>query len=96
LAFENLIKKVEKIYEVDLAYHISDRVRIVRKDIETYNETILIATNDGEEKSKKWPFREKETFQFKENFIIDIESITPDDKAVEDHREKLKEIFGEF
>ena len=99
LAFEGLFKKVSKEYETDLTGHVAERMKEVRDDIEQFNRSIHIATNTDPEQSKKsWHglFQDRDILHFKENLIIDIGTIKPDEKAVEDHEEKLRKILGDF
>ncbi len=98
LAFEGMFKRVAKIYEADLTYHIADRIRILREYMEYENEAFRQATNTSEKKSKKKIeiFSRKGILQMKESLIIDIDSIKPDFKHLVEHEEKLKGILGEF
>ena len=99
LSFEKMFKKISKIYEIDMAEHVVGRLALVREHIEQSNEAVRSATNAGEDKSKKTKhdiFRRKEVLQFKESLIINIDSIVPDQKIIDEHEKKLREIFGDF
>lgn len=99
LAFEEMFKRIAKIYEADLTYHIVDRVRILREYMEYENEAFRQATNTSDKKSKKNRsdiFSRKGMLQMKESLIIDIDSIKPDFSHLAEHEEKLKGILGEF
>jgi hypothetical protein len=57
----------------------------------------LIATNaakDDLEKTKQGFFKRKEILYFEDDLIIDLDSLIPDEKAIQDHEIKLKGIFG--
>ena len=99
LAYEGILKRIAKIYEVDATYHISERVKMLRSYMEQNNEAIYQATNTGEDKLNKNRvgfFKRKDVLQMKENLIVDVDSIKPDLKSVEDHEQKLKAILDEF
>ena len=99
LAFESVFKKLSKVYEADLTHHVADRIKVIRLDMDQYNEAIRAATNtstDESKKSRRGFFIDKDVMQFEDDLIIDIDAIKPDKKAVEEHEEKLKGIFGEF
>jgi len=98
LAFEGILKRVAKIYETDLTYHIAERVKVVREYLEYNNEAIRKATNTDakSKKDKLGLFKRKGTSRMQEGMIIDIDSIKPDLKSIEEHESKLKEILGDF
>jgi len=99
LAFEALFKKMEKEYETDLAFHTTERLQLLRGHIEQLNEAIRVATNTSEKlskKSKRSIFRRKETLQFKDELIIDVDAIKPDETAVKEHETELRKILGDF
>lgn len=77
----------------------AERIQFLKGSIDLYNDTILIATNaakDDLQKTKHGFFKHKEVLHLEDDLIIDLDSITPDQKAVQDHEEKLKGISGEF
>ena len=97
LAFEGVIKKLSKIFEADLTYHISDRIKMLRTYIEEINRAIRHATNNDEETSPKDKFgllKRKDKLLFKDLDLIDIDLIKPDMKSVEEHEQKFKKILG--
>lgn len=99
LAFEKVFKKVSKIYETDLTDHINQRMEAIRTDIEQYNESIRVATNTSLNQSKNIRnslFRNNKVLRFRDDLLIDINVIEPDEKAVTDHVAKLKGFFGDF
>ena len=72
---------------------------MLRSYMEQNNEAIYQATNTGEDKLNKNRvgfFKRKDVLQMKENLIVDVDSIKPDLKSVEDHEQKLKAILDEF
>jgi biotin-(acetyl-CoA carboxylase) ligase len=94
LAFQDLLKKVEKIYETDISYHIDERVEKLREYFEQNNQAIRVSTNtDDTEKSKGRSMFKKTTLYMKDDLIVDVDAIQPDMKAVEEHEVKLKRIF---
>ena len=97
LAFHDLLKKVEKVYETDITYHLADRVKMLREYIEQNNQAIRVATNTdkAEESEYKSIFR-KSVLRLKDDLLIDIDAIQPDQKAVEEHTTKLRKILGEI
>ena len=99
LAFEGILKKLEKIYEADLTWHIADRIKMIRGYMESNNDAVREATNTNENKPKKkgdWLFRRKDVLKIKEPLLIDVDAIKPDTKYVEEHELKFREIFGHF
>lgn len=99
LAFEKLFKRLVKIYETDFTYHVAERIQFLKDCIRLYNESILIATNaakDDLQKTRRGIFKQKEILHFEDNFIIDVDSIEPDDTHIKEHEEKLRGILGEF
>ncbi|MEK7578959.1 MAG: hypothetical protein AAB460_00270 [Patescibacteria group bacterium] len=99
LAFEAVFKKLDDIYEADMSEHVSERIKAVKEFIESDNDAVRVATNTQEgdlERINKGPFRRKDKLYLKEDWIIDVESIKPDETAVEKHVEKLRDIFGKF
>lgn len=98
LAFEKLFKKLGKIYKTDLEYYVVERIKRLKEHIEQFNETIRIATNTSseEKKFKQGIFRRREILYFKDDPIIDVNSIVPDDTEVEPHRKKFEELFEDF
>jgi hypothetical protein len=97
LAFEEIFKKLSKVYETDLAYHIADRIKILKEYMEQTNQAIQIATNTDEASKIKFNiFRRRDTLQFKKDLMVDIKALQPDRKAVEEHEQKLKSILSEF
>ena len=99
LAFEGMIKRLSKIFEVDLTYHISGRIKMLRTYIEEINKAIRQATNNDEENDQQDKFgilKRKDKLVFKDFDLIDIDSIKPDIKSAEEHEQKFKKILGEF
>ena len=98
LAFEGLLKKASKTYETDLASHATERKDMLKLDIDQFNEAIRVATNTDSHKKKGWSgiFQNNEILYFKDDLIIDVDSIKPDAKSVSEHEEKLLKILGEF
>ncbi|MFA6227430.1 MAG: hypothetical protein WC631_03065 [Candidatus Paceibacterota bacterium] len=99
LAFEGILKKLSKIFEVDLMYHLSDRIKMLRTYLEEINKAICRATNTDAEDSQPDKFdilKRDDKLIFKDFELIDIDSIKPDIKSVEEHEQKFKKILGEF
>ncbi len=96
LAFEDIFKRLSREYEVDLTYHVFDRIKSLRNNMELLNESIRIATNTEEKNSQFGMFRRKEMLEFKEALIIDIVGIKPDFEVTHEHEERLKGILGSF
>ncbi len=98
LAFEGLLKKLFRTYETDLTGHVSERKEMVKLDIDQYNEAIRVATNTNSHKKKGWGgiFQSNEVLYFKDDPIINLDSIKPDAKAISEHEEKLLKILGTF
>ena len=97
LAFEGVIKKLSKIFEADLAHHISDRIKTLRTYMEEINKAICRATNNDEENKPRERhdfLKRKDKLVFKDFDLIDIDSIKPDMKSVEEHEQKFKKILG--
>ena len=92
LAFEALSKKLSPIYEADMAEHVAGRLAMVRGFIEERNKAIRTAANPEEGKKNRFILL-KEPMQFDEDWIIDVERIKPERSVIEEHEEKLKEIF---
>lgn len=99
LAFEEIFKKLDNVYEADLSHHVLGRIKSVKEFIEHTNKAVQIATNTQEgdlEKSGRGPFRRKDKLYLREELIIDVEAIQPDRNEVQKHVEKLKGIFRGF
>jgi hypothetical protein len=94
LGFEAVFKKLSSIYETDMAEHVAQRLAALREDIKQHNEAVRIGTNTDEEtqKSSKRLLRD-EPMSFEKELTIDIDAIEPDEKTIEEHEVKLKEIF---
>jgi hypothetical protein len=93
LGFEAVFKKLSSIYEVDMAKHVAERLAVLRQDIKQHNEAVQIGTSTDEatQKSRKW-LRE-EPMSFEKELTIDVDAIEPDEKTIDEHEVKLKEIF---
>jgi hypothetical protein len=91
-----VFKKLSSIYEADMAEHVAERLAALRQDIKQHNEAVQIgtSTDEGTKKSKKW-LRE-EPMSFEKELTIDIDVIEPDEKTIEEHEVKLKEIFPDL
>lgn len=99
LAFEEIIKKLAKIFEADLVYRVSDHVNALRTYLEEINRAVLKATNaddDNNQPDKFDPLRRKNILIFEDFNLINIDAIKPDVKSVEEHEQKFKKILGEF
>jgi hypothetical protein len=99
LAFEDILKRLSKVYEVDLSYHISDRIKMLKSYIDEVNGAVRQATNNDEvgDVADAWGIlRRKDRLIFEDFNVIDIESIRPDTKFVEEHERKFEEILGKF
>jgi len=97
LAFEGILRKLSKIFESDLTYHISDRIKILKTYMEEINRAIRHATNNDEETNQQDKFgllKRKDKLIFKDFDLIDIDSIKPNIKSVEEHEQKFKKILG--
>ena len=72
-------------------------VKMLREYIEQNNQAIRVATNTdkAEESEYKSIFR-KSVLRLKDDLLIDIDAIQPDQKAVEEHTTKLRKILGEI
>lgn len=99
LAFENLFKRLIKIYETDFTFHVAERIQFLKGCVTLFNESVLIATNaakDDLKKTRHGIFKPKEILHFEDDLIIDIDSIEPNTANVKDHETKMRGIFGEF
>lgn len=99
LAFEDIMKRLSKVYEVDLVYHISDRVRMLGEYIGEVNKAIRTATNNDENDGIKdtWGIlKRKDKLVFGDFDLIDIKAIQPDRKFVEEHEKKFEKILGKI
>lgn len=98
LAFEEIFKRLDTIYETEMSWHVKSRMQDVRKWMEGMNEAIRTATNtQTEELSRKdGIFRRKDKLSLREDWIIDVDTVQPKRNLVEKHVEKLKGIFPEF
>jgi hypothetical protein len=94
LGFEMVFKKLSSIYETDMAEHVAERLAVLRKDIEQHNEMVRIGTNTDEETKKSGTrLLRDEPMSFEKELTIEIDGIEPDEKTIEEHEAKLKEIF---
>ncbi|MDE1970082.1 MAG: hypothetical protein KGI50_00685 [Patescibacteria group bacterium] len=98
LGFETVFKKLSPIYETDMAEHVSERLAALRENMEQLNKAIRTATNIDEESNttKNRLFHEKETMPFEEDVTIDIATVEPDQKTIEEHEAKVRAIFPEL
>lgn len=98
LAFRDLLKKLERIYETDMTYHVEDRLKTLKNYIEENNQAIRVATNTNgkDEKPEFGLIFKRSTLHIKDDLIIDIDAIRPDEKVVEQHLLKLEQILGHF
>lgn len=99
LAFEGILKRLSKVYEVDLTYHIADRVKMLKSYIDEVNRAIRQATNNDEEDTPedKWGIlKRRDKLIFKDFELIDTDLIKPDLKFVEEHEQKFENILGKI
>ena len=100
LAFEGIIKRLSKVFETDLADHISGRIIILKTYLEEINKAIRKATNteetDDDQIDKFGLLKRTNKLIFKDFDLIDLNAIKPDTKEVEEHEQKFKKILGEF
>lgn len=100
LGFEKLFKRLSEIFEADMTYHISERIKAIREFMEQSNQAVQAALDDGQDrlkKTRKGIFKRKEVLEFEDDLgIIDIDAIKPDEKAVAEHEVKLRGIFRNF
>ncbi|MFA5954233.1 MAG: hypothetical protein WC817_01700 [Patescibacteria group bacterium] len=99
LAYQAVFSKVAAIYEADLAYHVTERLTGLRENITQHNEAVQQATNLGERlhrKAKYDFFRRRDRLYLKEDLVINIDTIKPDQATMKEHEAKLKRIFGNF
>lgn len=92
LAFEDLFKRLSKVYEQDLTYKISKWVIQCEGMIEDYNKTILEALENIEApialQDKKKSYRDKKLF-------IDTKKIKPNGGIAEGYSKEFTNILGE-
>lgn len=99
LAYEEVFKKLDVIYEANLSHHVLGRVKDAKEFIEYINQAVQIATNTQEDELKdkgNGPFRRKDQLHLREELLIDLNSLKPDTSLTEKHVEKLKGIFRNF
>jgi hypothetical protein len=97
LGFETVFKKLSSVYETDMAEHVTQRLAALRQDIKQHNEAVRIGTNTDEATQKSGKrFLREEPMSFETEMTIDVEAIKPDEKTIEEHETKLKEIFPQL
>ncbi len=96
LAFKSVLDKISKIYDVDMAEHVTERLKIIKEHIEQNNEAIQVAINTHEKskKSKSEIMFSRKELRFQHDLIIDLDAIEQNEKTVTEHTTKFKEIFG--
>ena len=96
LAFEEVFRKLDIIFEADLSHHVVGQIKDLREFIESSNEAIRVATNTQKgdvERKKRSIWRRKDKLYLREELVIDLDNIQPDKSEVEKHVVRLKEIF---
>ena len=102
LAFEEMFKRLSKIYEIDLAFLISKRLKDVGNFIDQHNDALSTATGQklhgGEDnvKMESWFIEPKEVLKMKDDLFIDKDKILPDIETKELWTQKFSDIFTEF
>ncbi len=102
LAFEEMFKRLSKIYEIDLTFLISKRLKDVGSFIDQHNDALSTATGQklhgGEDnvKIESWFIEPKEVLKMKDDLFIDKDKILPDIETKELWTQKFSDIFTEF
>lgn len=99
LGFERVFKKLTPIYETDMTDNIVNKLAALREDIENHNKAVRVATNTDEASAKtkkNWILRQREPTPFENDPLIDVSSIEPDPKIIEEYEAKIKEVFPEI
>lgn len=85
LAFKEIFKKLEKLYEIDMGFFINDKIKSVGGFIDHHN----LLLDNAIENTKDNPLK------MKEDLAIEIEGIKPDTEILKEYTEKFKQIFGD-
>ncbi len=96
LGFERVFKTLTPIYETDMTDNVVNKQTALRENIDNYNKAVRIATNTDDESAKtkkNWILRQREPTPFENNPLIDVSSIEPDPKIIEEYEAKIKEVF---
>jgi len=102
LAFEEMFKRLSKIYEIDLTFLISKRLKNVGNFIDQHNDALSTATGqklhgrEDNEKIESWFIDPKEILKMKDDLFIDKDKILPDIETKELWTQKFGDIFTEF
>jgi len=94
LAFEDIHKKLSKIYEIDLTFLITPKVKQVSEFIDLHNTYLDNALEDTLGFGVGFGLYKK-PLKTSENFFIEREKIAPDINIAEDYGKKFYEIFSD-
>ncbi len=99
LALDILMKKLAKIFDADMDYHVQRRLSLIRDCLEHINKAIRLATNvdQAEESTTSLNILRRPNKLIFEDFpLIDIDNIKPDLEFAKEHEEKFRKILGKF
>jgi len=94
LAFQEIHKKLSKIYEIDLTFLITPKVEQVSDFIETHNEFLERALKDITGFGVGFGLYKK-PLKTREDLYINKEKIAPDTNTTEEYGKKFYEILGD-
>jgi hypothetical protein len=94
LAFQDMHKKLSKIYEIDLTFLITPKVKQVSEFIDQHNFYLDNALEDLAGFGVGFSLYKK-PLKTRENFYIEREKIAPDINIVEEYGKKFYEILGD-
>lgn len=94
LAFEEIHKKLSKIYEIDLTFLIAPKIKQVSEFIDLHNEQLENATENTLGFGVGFGLYKK-PLKTSDNFYIEREKIAPDINIVEEYGKKFYEILGD-
>lgn len=95
LAFQEIQKKLSKIYEIDLTFLITPKVKRVSDSIETHNEFLERALKDITGLDIEFDLYKKPLLKMGEDLSINKDRIAPDINTTEEYGKKFYEIFGD-
>lgn len=102
LAFQEVFKRLSKIYEIDLTYMLNERVNGVGDFIDQHNDALSKATGqklhggEDNEEVESWLVKRRGTLKLKDDLFINKDKILPDVETKELWTQKFSDIFTDF
>jgi len=102
LAHKEVVKRLSKVYEIDLTYILNNRLEAMSDFISQHNDALSKATGQDKDGYKEQlitlegeSIKRKRVLKMKDDLFIDRDKILPDINTQESWSKKFEEILGE-